>query len=109
MSRILKPSPHSQQTARDYCGQADDVHARCTAGDLPSLPHALEFALSVGICFAFHVVIVVGSASVPDEVGCAHQWRRTGPNLLDLRDVVREGRGVDEKALIEPRIPSELA
>lgn len=90
-------------------GRVDDIHAPRTASDLPTLPHALGFALSVRVCFAFHVVIVVGFAAVADEVGRAHQWRRTSSDLLDLRDVIGEGCGVDEDALVEPKMPGQLA
>ena len=81
---------------------AANVHARSAASNLPSLPQALEFALSFGLGLALHVVIIVGSAAVADEVGRAHQWRGTSSDLIDLGDVVGEGSGVDEVALVEP-------
>ena len=100
MSLILL-HPLSSATWTPVVG-AVDIHARSAASDLPSLPQALDFSLSVGLGLALHVVIVVGSAAVTDKVGRAHQWRGTSSDLIDLRDVVWEGSGVDEIALVEP-------
>lgn len=87
---------------------AVDVHARGAAGDLPSLPQALEFSFSVCLRLALHVVITKGSAAVTDEVRSAHQWRGTSSDLIDLGNVIGEGSGVDETTLVEPGDPGQL-
>lgn len=74
-----------------------DIHALRTPSDLPSLLQTLNLALAIGVRLALHEVVVVRLASRTDEVGCAHERCAAGAYLVDLGDVIWEGRGVDER------------
>ena len=77
-------------------------NARGTPGDLAALLHALEFTPAVGLGLAHHVVIVEGLAARTNKVRGTEEGRRTGSELLDLGDVVRQRSCVDEGLLVEP-------
>ena len=82
--------------------QLQYAHARGTPGDLAALLHALEFTPAVGLGLAHHVVIVEGLAARTNKVRGTEEGRRTGSELLDLGDVVRQRSCVDEGLLVEP-------
>lgn len=79
-----------------------NIHACRASSDLPSLLHAVQFTPTVSLCLALHVIIVVGSTSGSNEVGCAKEGCGSCAYLLDLRDMVRHRSRVDENMLIEP-------
>lgn len=84
------------------CSQAqENVHTLGAAGYPSSLLQAVQFSLAGVLGLALHVIIVVVAASCADEEGGRQQRRRGGTNLLDLGNVVRERRGVDEHLLVE--------
>lgn len=78
-----------------------NVHASSTACDLATLLQAIELPAAIALVLALHEVIVVGLAALTDKVGGAEKGCGSGAELLDLRDVVRHGRGVHEDFLVE--------
>lgn len=79
----------------------ENVHTLGAAGYPSSLRQAVQLSLAGVLGLALHVIIVVVAASCADEEGGRQQRRRGGTNLLDLGNVVRERRGVDEHLLVE--------
>lgn len=45
------------------------LHARCTPGHFPSLPHTIQFSPPICLGFALHVVVVICSTSCTDKEG----------------------------------------
>ena len=77
-------------------------HARRTPRHFSALPHAIHFALAIGVRLAHHEIIVVGFTSRTDEVCCAEEGRGAGADFGYFGHRVGEGCGVDEDGLVEP-------
>ena len=85
-----------------YQPSEHNSHTRRTSRDLSTLPHAIHFALSICVCLANHIVIIVGLASGTDEVGSAEERSGAGADFGHFGDRVGEGSGVNEDLLVEP-------
>jgi hypothetical protein len=97
---IFNDVPCLQNTRHHKYGR-NNVHASSTACDLATLLQTIELPAAIALVLALHEVIVVGLAALADEVGRTEKGCRCGAELLDLRDVVRHGRGVHEDFLVE--------
>lgn len=82
-------------------GEKKDVHACSASCDFATLLQAIDFALSIGIGLAHHVVVIVRLASGANEEGCGQKRSRGSTNLRDLGNVLGEGSCVDEDLLVE--------
>lgn len=97
---ILDDVPGLQKNGHDK-HKRRNVHASGTARDLATLLQAIELPAAIALVLALHKVIVVGLAALADKVGGTEKGCGSGAELLDLRDVVRHGRGVHEDFLVE--------
>lgn len=53
------------------------------------------------LCFADHVVIIVGFTSCPNKERGAEEWSGAGAKFLDFGDRIWEGGCVDQYLLVE--------
>lgn len=79
----------------------NNVHASGTARHLPALLQAVDLPAAIGLVLALHEVVIEGLAAVSNEIGCTHQGRRCGTDLLHLGNVIGHGRGVHQDSLVE--------
>lgn len=83
-------------------GQGVHIHAGRASRHPPPLLQAFELPPAARLGLALHVVIVEVAAPGADEERGGQERGGRGADLLDGRDRVREGRGVDEDVLVEP-------
>lgn len=84
-------------------GGEGNVHTRSAARDFPSLRHTLKLAPTVRLRLADHIVVIVWSASITYEVGCAEERSGSCADFWDLRYVIWHRSGVNENMSVEPR------
>lgn len=78
-------------------------HTGSATRNLPTLLQTLHLPSSISVGLALHVIIIVGSASVPDKERRASQRCRSSPYLLHLGDVIGHRRCVNEDMLVKLR------
>ena len=101
VSATLPPSPHQSAEHNSHTGR--------TSRNFSTLPHAIHFTLSICVCLAHHIVIIVGLTSGTDKVGSAEERSGAGADFGHFGDRVGEGGCVDEDGLIEPDLNGQLS